>query len=137
MTYRAFRYIRVWGVVGVLVWLVVDAVSNAASGDIVAVRAYHGLKNWDEHLYGHWHWWERLYDAFNLFSVGVFGWVVGQLWRVRKYSDLPGWAKWCADKVGVDKDFNLADEELDLPSRKQVILTGLPVVALCIWVFVS
>jgi hypothetical protein len=78
---------------------------------MVVVQSAQGLINWEEHLWGHWHWWERLIELFAwLFTLAIglaVGWGVGLVWNVRRFSDLPEWIR---KRAPDDSEFPDLDE---------------------------
>lgn len=125
--FTASKYLVVLG-------LTVAVVAGLVTGDLM--RTYHGLENWEERRTGGWVWYDHAFEWFGITFAAVGGWVVGRLWTVRKYSDLPKWAKRILKNRGV-KEFDFEDEELELPSRKELVFFGVGMVGIIVWSIVS
>ena len=98
----------------------------------ITLNAYHGIENWNERLYGNWEWYDHIFETSAMIFGLVVAFFVGRYSRARKPSDLPSWIQKRIDPDGKDERF---DDEL--PSRKQVVVTGILVAALWTWMTVT
>jgi|TARA_Y100000034_G_scaffold134474_1_gene203023 hypothetical protein len=134
MTYRIFNFARRWLMLGLLVFAVIDLALMRDAG--LVISSYHGLENWEERRVSSWLWYDHFLEWFGFIFALAIGWLVGRLWTVRKYSDLPKWAK-----RFFHDDPELTDEEkereIEMPTRKDLIFIGIGIVGLMVWSIVD
>lgn len=83
-----------------VVWLLFVIALNVwmSGSDGIVVRVWNGLWNWNEHLYGHWAWWEEVLDITGSIALLAFGYFLGKYGFYPKRDELPKWMKWLALK---------------------------------------
>ena len=92
MIYRLFNLARGWGFIFFIGVVAYDLITGWR--DSVTLRGLQGFKNWSDHLYGHWTWWEVLLDFWLMVLVVVVftvaGFVLGSVSR-KQGMKLPRW----------------------------------------------